>query len=313
MAERSKIEWTDATVNFWWGCTKVGPPCDHCYAETLDKRHHGGAHWGTGAPRLKIKGAADLIQRLNRGHAKFFAEHGRRRGVFMHSMSDLFDNEVPAEWRGEAYRCAQACESLDIRFLTKRVGNVAKMVPGWWRDGEWPQHITLMITIGDQAEADRDIPKLLALKREFGIRLVGISYEPALGPVDFWQDGDGSLAGGEPYNRNDPMQERYGAPRLDWIIMGGESGANARPMHPDWARSVRDQCAAAGVPFFFKQWGEWLPDHQHYDATLYANASHGHKFNDQTITVRVGKARAGRLLDGVEHNGIPGIIQEKTA
>jgi len=96
-------------------------------------------------------------------------------------------------------------------------------------------------------------------------------------------------------------------PSLDWVIAGGESGPGARPMHPDWARSLRDQCAAAGVPFFFKQWGEWLPDRQSFDPEPYWRASTGHRFPDGSVAARVGKSRAGRLLDGREHSEFPGV------
>src|SRR5882724_7171831 len=119
MGQSSKIEWTDATVNFWWGCTKVGPGCDHCYAEAFDKRI-GGAHWGLGAPRRKIASAVALIRRLDNGYADWAADAecmignakafglpipniGTRRRVFIQSMSDLFDLEVPVEWFSEAW------------------------------------------------------------------------------------------------------------------------------------------------------------------------------------------------------------------
>jgi len=289
MAESSEIEWTDATVNFWWGCTKVGPGCDHCYAEAWDHRL-GGNHWGRGAPRKWIKGATALIRRLNRAHDRFFAEHGRHRRVFIASMSDLFDNEVAALWRREAFHQIEAADSLDVQIVTKRVSNVEKMVPEAWRKGGWPRHIGLMITVCTQAEADRDVPRLLDLKRQLGIPWVGLSMEPLLEHVAL---------------RPEWLQE------LDWIVVGGESGAHARPMHPDWARSLRDQCAAAGVPFLFKQWGQWgyapstathwvFPDGS---SRPIVNAEHWPQ--GAYLIGSVGKKRAGRVLDFRTHDAWP--------
>lgn len=320
MAESSRIEWTDATVNFWWGCTKVGPGCDHCYAETFDKRI-GGAHWGVGAPRRKIKGAVALIRRLERT--------GRRR-VFIQSMSDLFDLEVPAEWFLEAWYEIGIAEGLSIQILTKRITAVEKRLAAVGVT-TWPRHAGLMITVVDQAEADRDIPRLLALKARLGIPWVGLSMEPLLGPVDLTQVNRGTTQVGG-FNCLESGGDwigghYYDMPGLDWVIVGGESGAGARPMHPDWARSLRDQCAAAGVPYFMKQWGEWAPVPARDDlpgrpqmvraGDIYIerngrSAAVRHdlscELEDRPVEVmrRLGKARAGRLLDGREHNGMPG-------
>ncbi len=160
-----------------------------------------------------------------------------------------------------------------------------------------------MITVCNQAEADRDIPRLLALKAKLGIPWVGISAEPLLGQIDFtpW------LA------------------EINWIIVGGESGLGARPMHPYWARQIRDACAAAGVPFFFKQWGAWVAFYDRYrddpdwrqcprvdnqmgrGARRYHNLAGGCGFHGERLVAmrNVGKNAAGRLLDGVEHNAFP--------
>jgi len=349
MAESSAIEWTDATVNFWWGCTKVGPGCDFCYAETWNA-FRGNGLWGAGAPRRKIKGAVALIRRLQRTAAVFYEENGRRRRVFCQSMSDMFDNEVDPDWRNEALSEIEAADQLSVQIVTKRVSNVRKMMPLNWLAGAWPKHVGLIITVVNQAEADRDVPRLLALKAEFGIPWVGISAEPLLGPIDFKrillqpQKPGSARAGihldalngryaesGMPYvgewDINGPFPA--GAPqiRLDWIIVGGESGSEARPMHPDWARSIRDQCASASVAFLFKQWGEWGRAEVKPSGTpgRYASASAGPHcefwpqlvipvdhyprqfslFGGATVREKVGKKRAGRLLDGIEHNGFP--------
>lgn len=318
MSDQSKIEWTDATVNFWWGCTKVGPGCDHCYAETLNN-FRGNKQWGPGAERRKIKGAASLIRRLDNGYAEWAADYyvitgnarafgqptpmiGPRRRVFIQSMSDLFDLEVPLEWFGEAWGHIESCRRLEIQIVTKRVSAVLKRLAAIGRTA-WPKHAGLIITVVNQTEAERDIPRLLALKGELGIPWVGLSIEPMLGPITFrW-------AAWEPLKASGATNHLDGLRRLDWIICGGESGPHARPMHPDWARSLRDQCAAAGVPFLFKQHGEWIgvpdlrslpgaggPGFGTYDSRPY-DAEHE--------SVRVGKHAAGRLLDGVEHNGYP--------
>ncbi len=158
MSADSRIEWTDSTINFWWGCTKVGPGCDQCYAETWDARF-GGAHWGFGASRKRITTAGDSLLGLHAQAFRFHRTHGRKRRVFIQSMSDFFDNEIEPSWRETAWRDIRRADGLEIQLLTKRIGNVAKMA-GYL---PWPRHVGLMITIVNQEEADRDIPKLLTL------------------------------------------------------------------------------------------------------------------------------------------------------
>lgn len=299
MAQTSTIEWTDATVNFWWGCTKVGPGCDHCYAETWSKRT-GGNIWGVGVPRRKIKSAPALIHQLDNGYADWAADHscgllpancGLERRVFIQSMSDLFDIEVPVEWFAEAWDKIEVCNRLAIQIVTKRISVVEKRLAAIGR-ASWPRHAGLMITVVNQDEADRDIPRLIALKAKLGIPWIGLSIEPMLGPVDLGQPQEGL-----PSNAWLTWLDA-----LDWVICGGESGRHARPMHPDWARSLRDQCSAAGVPLLFKQWGEWAPADE-------ISSEEQESYDVRGLTddgvVRIGKKRAGRLLDGVEHNGFP--------
>lgn len=288
MAERTSIEWTDATVNFWWGCTKVGPGCDHCFAEVWAKRTGGGL-WGHDVPRRKIKSAVKLLYRLHNGYSWWAADHAigqlhatPHRRVFIQSMSDLFDKEVPQEWFDEAWDAITACHKLEIQIVTKRISLVEKRLDG----RPWPKHAGLMISIVDQEEADRDIPRLLDLKARQGIPWVGLSMEPLLGAV---------------------ILRTEWLALLDWIIVGGESGPGARPMRPDWARSLRDQCAKASVPFFFKQWGEYL-DFDHLGMAwndLPDKTRRNQIFVDGKAMIRVGKKRAGRLLDGLTHDGMP--------
>lgn len=234
MSATTGIEWTDATVNFWWGCTKVGPGCDHCYAETWSKRM-GGEHWGIGTPRRKIKGAEALIHKLDNGYSQWSADHfggflpahcGPRRRVFIQSMSDLFDLEVPDAWFIEAWALIRSCNRIEAQIVTKRISAVEKRLGSL----EWPSHAGLIVTVVNQDEFDRDVPRLRALKKRLNIPWVGISAEPLLGPI-------------------------HNVGEIDWVIVGGESGRDARTMHPDWAREIRDQCAKANVPFFMKQMG----------------------------------------------------------
>lgn len=296
MSANSKIEWTDHTFNPWEGCQKVGPGCDNCYAESRNARFAGGTaiNWGPAAPRRRTS-PANWGKPLawNAAHGEFFAQHGRRQRVFCASLADVFDNAVDPRWRAELFDLIDATPNLDWLLLTKRIGNVAAMledvaarqfdlerlhVPSA-RDNVW-----LGATIVNQDEADRDIPKLLAVPA----RVRFLSMEPLLEQVTIF-DLDG------------PIDVPDGAESpLHWIIVGGESGRGARAMHPDWARSLRDQCAAVGVPFLFKQWGEWLGAHQ--------DGSHEHEpleLNASDDPIRVGKKAAGRLLDGRAHDGVP--------
>lgn len=277
MSENSKIEWTDHTFNPWEGCQKVGPGCDHCYAETRNARYAGGTavNWGPGAPRRRTS-AANWRKPLawNAAHAEFFAQHGRRQRVFCASLADVFDNAVDPAWRADLFELIEQTPNLDWLLLTKRVGNVRSMAPLPWLTEGWPANVWLGASIVNQAEADRDIPKLLAMPA----RVRFLSMEPLLGPVDL----------------RFKIQPAFHGP-VDWVIVGGESGPSARPMHPGWARGLRDQCAAAGVSFLFKQWGEWAPTGQRRSIL-------GCELHDMQ---RVGKKAAGRILDGAQHDGFP--------
>lgn len=299
MAENSKIEWTDATVNFWWGCTKVGPGCDHCYAEAWDKRT-GGAHFGQGVARRKIKSAVSTLRKLDNEYSWWAAdlvigagEPFRKRNVFIQSMSDLFDNEVPIEWFAEAWKAIAACNRLNIQIVTKRLPMVEKRLAAV--GGTWPAHAGLIATVVNQEEADRDVPRLLALKTKLGIPWVGLSIEPMLGPVDLTPHLYEKRIGIDLSQDAGGGSRTWTIPPIDWVICGGESGPGARPMHPDLARSLRDQCFAAGVAFHFKQWGEhaWCERIEGDPSTL--------------TPYRVGKKAAGRLLDGREWNEMPGV------
>lgn len=331
MTQQTKIEWTDFTVNFWEGCQKVGPGCDHCYAEARNVRFHGD-NWGPGKLRRYVKGGIAKLRKINRHADQFHDEHGHWPRVFCSSLSDIFDNAVEPAWRAEAFKELTAATNTRPQLLTKRVGNVFQMIPPAWAM-KWPAHVGLMITVVNQAEADRDIPKLLDLKARLGIPWVGLSMEPLLGPVDLtgWFYGfdtpckacpkDEDCECGWQMRRDLPDNIAPGS--IDWVIVGGESGHNARPTHPDWIRSLRDQCEAAGTPFLFKQWGEWAPgeccnhsptrseriatwwnDTWSFDR-LKPKASEEMHYDGAPDLYRIGKARAGRLLDGRTWDGLP--------
>lgn len=259
MSENSKIEWCDHTFNPWLGCTKVSPGCDHCYAEQLmDTRMHR-ARWGAGQPRVRTS-ATNWREpvKWNARHAEFFVANGRRQRVFCESLADVFDNAIDPAWRRDLFDLIVDTPNLDWLLLTKRIGNVQQMVQAATLCDFLPSNVWLGATIVNQEEADRDIPKLLAVPA----RVRFLSMEPLLGPVDISRHldycekldkhGISRRAGGQHIK----CDKHCG---ISWVIAGGESGAGARLMHPDWARSLRDQCSAAGVPFFMKQMTKKAP------------------------------------------------------
>lgn len=329
MSDISNIEWTDSTFNPWEGCTKVGAGCDHCYAEVRNARYAGGQsiNWGAGAPRRRTSNANwNKPVKWNKEADAFFAEHGRRQRVFCASLADVFDNEVDPAWRADLFHLIEETPNLDWLLLTKRIGNASKMI----RDArlalvgstrlifpEVLQNVWLGATVVNQMEADRDIPKLLEIPAS--VRF--LSIEPLLDSIDlkfhfFEPTGNWRTYKGK---RQMELTEHK---KLHWVIVGGESGSNARPMHPEWARSLRDQCTCAGVPFLFKQWGEYAPSK--YSALPSISSSDGNieldvAWPDGTICngnaedhggkgillTKYGKKAAGRLLDGVTHDDYP--------
>ncbi len=320
MAENSAIVWTDHTFNPWEGCQKISPGCDHCYAETRNARFSApkgeprvALNWGQGAPRRRTS-VSNWRKPLawQDGAERFAAQHGRRQRVFCASLADVFDNAVDPAWRADLFELIRATPGLDWLLLTKRIGNVEAMAQA---AGGLPENVWLGATIVNQEEADRDIPKLAAIDVE--VRF--LSMEPLLGPVELhpwllYQPCPNSLDG----LPVDPSTgQRECCSRCDWtaigdvlaihwVIVGGESGDGARPMHPDWVRRLRDDCAGARVPFLFKQWGEWLmATHLCPKAVQAFVFDHDPQAFNGAIGAEVGKKAAGRLLDGVEYNGYP--------
>lgn len=308
MAADSKIEWTDHTFNPWIGCTKVskaatgGGGCDNCYAEVSTParvlRAKGAETWGAGSLRIRTSEANwKMPLRWNAQADIFMAQHGRRQRVFCASLADVFDNAVPDEWRHDLFNLIAGTPDLDWLLLTKRIGNAKEMIARAIGSGWIPCNVWLGATIVNQAEADRDIPKLLDTPAE--VRF--LSMEPLLGPVNLaaMQIDGGQLFDGLRGRRL--FSSVMDNPRINWVIVGGESGPQARPMHPDWARGLRDQCATAGVPFLFKQWGEWAPyGRSRIDSAVLETP----KSLDEPIQ-RFGKKLAGRMLDGREWNEVP--------
>lgn len=289
MAENSKIEWTHHTFNPWIGCTRVSPACDRCYAETWANRY-GTAEWGAGKPR-KLTSESNWQQPLkwNRETEKT----GARKRVFCASLADVFDNEADTAWRIRLFALIEKTPHLDWLLLTKRIGNARKMLPLDWGKG-WP-NVWLGISVVTQEEAERDIPKLAAIPAT--VRF--LSMEPLLGPVNLRAlktDHGGRL-------------NAFLHDRIHWVIVGGESGVGAHPLHPQWARSLRDQCVEFGIPFHFKQWGEWeplsttsgmqeLPFGQY---VVMPDGTPGFGF------LKKGKKAAGRVLDGRTWDELPGM------
>lgn len=294
MAENSKIEWTDHTFNPWIGCQKVSAACDHCYAETLMDTRLGQVEWGPHGERKRTSPAnwrKPLAWNRKAGAA------GRRDRVFCASLADVFDNAVPEAWRGDLWHLIRETPNLIWMLLTKRPQNIAKMLPIAAADFDIRERIWLGTTAENQKEADRRLPELL--KNRAAVHFA--SMEPLLGATDISE----YLPAPYPLNlastyvdggveRLDISGERIVG--LDWVIVGGESGKDARPMAVQWARSIRDQCQGAGVPFFFKQWGNWAP----YSAT------HGLDPDPFEGVYRVGRKKdAGRLFDGRTWDEMP--------
>jgi protein gp37 len=341
VSDRSAIEWTDATWNpirarnlatgkVGWHCEHVCEACRHCYAEGINRRLGTGHDFKPGR-RWDIEIFLDtrvLMQPLR---------WKKPRTIFAGSMTDLFANFVHDEWLERIFAVAALASHHRILFLTKRAERMRKYLstdpaamlsrcpearigaeamriarargekaddPWWGAWWQWPlPHIWLGVSAGDQATADARVLELL--KTPAAVRFASI--EPLLEPVSL-----------SPY-LGEWFSEGGEVPGLDWVIAGGESGPQARPAHPEWFHSLRDQCQAAQVPFFFKQWGEWTPSYGDDSVTRRAvclhrggsfevpAGTHSRQFDllDRALMKRAGKKAAGRLLDGREWSEFP--------
>jgi protein gp37 len=339
MADHSTIEWTDATWNPITGCSVTSPGCKRCYAMKLAGtrlQHHpsragltqetdAGPVW-TGEVRFNEEW---LRQPLN---------WRRARMIFVCAHGDLFHESVPDEWIDRIFAVMALAEQHTFQVLTKRAERMRAYFANPVREALIGQQIVrlqlerdgspyaiwsglplwnvwLGVSVEDQKRADERVALLLQVPA----RIRYLSMEPLLEAVSFV----GMFA-----NPSDMRDGTNVLEKIDWVIVGGESGAGARPMHPEWARSLRDQCEATGVPFFFKQWGEWIA-YEHSAQPPFLWSQHGHEIDGHTLpdfesgdydasrsewhmdwaemllARRVGKKAAGRQLDGREWNGMP--------
>lgn len=359
MADNSAIEWTDATWNPIVGCSVISPGCKHCYAMKLAGGRMQNHPSRQGLTRATKEGPVWT------GEVRFIEQWldqplrwAKPRMIFVCAHADLFHENVPDAWIDRVFAVMALAPQHTFQILTKRAermaryfgkgqgrGGVADFTDaerrievaadrmagrgGAVRIGILPlPNVWLGVSAEDQQRADERIPHLLATPA--AVRWV--SAEPLLGPIDTLRTPRAGNTWDWLTGERETALERISTARIDWIVAGGESGPGARPSHPDWFRSLRDQCASAGVPFHFKQHGDWRewdhrPETDEVDNdskaadAIAASAINpawisqdGRVFNRRQdlpadvpcrLVERLGKARAGRLLDGVEHNGMP--------
>lgn len=293
MGERTKIAWCDSTINFWEGCTKVSAGCANCYAEDRDKRWHKGAHWGKGAPRRLSENAFKTAFRLNRkpwvctlcheSWSESDCDDGfcpncfessaavRRRRIFSLSLGDWLDPEVPLNWLGRMLDIVAACRDCDWLLCTKRpelwhdrLTLIADTFPlpehshemvVSWLDGTPPKQVWVLTTAENQEMADKRILELLQIPAV----VRGLSCEPLLGPIDLDLK-TFCVENGEIHLRCEWARRKHLPNPISWVIVGGESGKNARPCNVEWIRSIKNQCKSAGVSCFVKQFGAHIVD-----------------------------------------------------
>lgn len=312
MGQNSQIEWTDATWNPVTGCDKVSEGCRFCYAKTLHDMRHKAYTGGTfpGAPKQYHEPFESVKCHPDRLRWPLSLRKPQR--IFVNSMSDLFHKDVPDEFIDKVWGVMSVAPRHTFQILTKRPERMVELVPRLAArhkppDGSrWPlPNVHVGVSVENQEQADKRIPFLL--KTPSAVRF--LSCEPLLSAIDLTH---------RPIELKDHPEfaERF-IPPLNWVIVGGESGKGARPMHPDWARSIRDQCQAAGVSFFFKQWGEWAPWEPKYPAgdVIHLNIQ-GERSVYPWVTEpmsRVGSKKAGRLLHGREWNEMPAAAKEVNA
>lgn len=369
MADKTKIEWTDATwtpirarrdellsdgstkVRIGWHCEHVSEGCRRCYAESLNRR------LGTGRDFKPVHLVHTTRTGDKSGDVEMFLDEkmllqplrwSKGRNIFVCSMTDLFADFVPFEIIDKVFAVMAMAGQHTFQCLTKRSARMrlymARFFAGYGPIEKqiialggnpmqalenWPlKHVWLGVSVEDQSTAAERIADLLMTTA--AIRY--LSMEPLLGPVDLTNI---PVGGGHGHHEFDPIitgnalkRGSSSDPHVHWVICGGESGHGARPMHPDWARALRDQCAAAGVPFLFKQWGEWGdPDSIERTGIAAEHVFELHRDDGGALrhewpgpvvngvelrskrpeVLRVGKKAAGRLLDGIEHNGMPEI------
>lgn len=284
MATATKIEWCTHTWSPWIGCTRLSAACDHCYAADMAHRY-GWAAFETGAPRHRT--SASYWKQPLAWNRKAEAA-GQRETVFA-SLCDPFDAEVDPAWRADHMGLIEATPWLEWLLLTKR----AKLARQFFAGRKVPDNVRMGITTEDRKMLDLRAPDVVVIKARL---LPFVSAEPLLERLSFrwgkWH----------PWTKGGTTDHLDSLRRFGWVIAGGESGPKARPSHPDWFRSLRDECAEAGVPFFFKQWGEYGPLSKIEQA---AGVKAAHVFGDGVQMGRFGKKDAGALLDGKLHREFP--------
>ena len=260
MPERTSIEWTDATWNPTTGCTRVSAGCDHCYADRLSRRLLADTY----RARLPVVNTAEnrrdpFAVRTWPERLSIPASWRRPRRIFVNSMSDLFHKEVPEDFVRRCFEVMLGVGRHIYQVLTKRPARAAKFVrrhADLFPSG-LPSHIWIGTSVEDQSVAYR-VRHLLAVRA--AVRF--LSCEPLIGPLDlsgFLSGGDTGRSDAPGHGNRSGLRAEDAPPKLHWVIVGGESGPDARQMAPEWARTVRDDCVASDVPFFFKQWGGRTP------------------------------------------------------
>lgn len=285
MADKTGIEWADATLNPVVGCAKVSDGCRNCYAEKQSARC---AAMGAAKPPEERGRLAHYMRVVTKkgafnGKVVLIPEvleeplrKSKPRKYFVNSMSDLFHTDVPDGFIDKVLAMVLLTPRHTYQILTKRSKRMAEYFSqedlldrivmaareaadyAWDEEAlssfSWPlQNLWMGVSVEDQESADERIPDLM----QVGVGVRWLSMEPLLGPVELGLLGTCPEEWGLGYS---PVSDH-----LHWVVVGGESGPGARPMHPDWARSLRDQCAEAEVPFFFKQWGAWVSTDGMYD------------------------------------------------
>lgn len=324
MPNNSKIEWTDMTVNPVVGCTPISAGCDNCYARTLHNRRHEAYKRGAKLPDQYAQ-PFEVLQ--------FFPDrmqellHMRKpRRVFVGSTTDLFHANIPFEVIMRVCDVMSRAPQHTYILLTKRVDRMLdtlRIVYGYGFAP--PPRLIVGATIETQKQADERVPILLQLKKWVPSVKLMVSVEPMLGAVTIrrylysecqtchgagtvWAGDGGAMCPQCGWITNGLPGE---IPHLDWIICGGETGPSARPMHARWVKLLRDQCQAAGVPFFFKSWGNFVAESQAPEDSVLPSRSFAPDGWDMrhrdSFVFHVGKRTAGRLLDGVEWNQFPAV------
>lgn len=322
MGDKSNIEWTDATWNPIVGCTRVSEGCRNCYAYELHDRRHKAFVAGKKLPEQYAKPFKEvqvfpdrLVQPLR---------WKRPRRIFVNSLSDLFHDDVPDDFIWRVFEIMAQSPQHTFQILTKRPHRMVELLAGrYWRDlgtpdrpffakiikgehraGDMPflPNVWLGISVENQKAADERIS--LLLRTPAAVRF--LSCEPLLGSVDItpWLPWDRHRKGQPGWTPN--PEYRQG---IHWVIVGGESGPKARPIHPDWVRELRAQCRTHGVAFFFKQWGEWAQVHELRCNEPGIKGKPWFNFDPDTAVCKIGKKAAGRLLDGRTWDEMPEVVR----